>query len=114
MYRQGVHWRSRGQHPQSRVSGIREKHSGKGKSAYADYMVLEFCKDGTFREASNVFHITDDMDIKDLSSALTLRLKSSLDSVIIEEIYRKLIYKKEDLFKPEMLRTFPDSITQRH
>lgn len=83
-------------------------------SPYADYMVLEFCKDGTFREASNVFHITDDMDIKDLSSALTLRLKSSLDSVIIEEIYRKLIYKKEDLFKPEILRTFPDSITQRH
>lgn len=45
---------------------------------YADYMVLEFCKDGTFREASNVFHITDDMDIKDLSSALTLQLKNPM------------------------------------
>lgn len=40
--------------------------------------------------------------------------KSTHDSLVIEEIYRKLIYKKEDLFKPEMLRTFPDSITQRH
>lgn len=56
---------------------------------YADYMVLEFCKDGTFREASNVFHITDDMDIKNLSSALTLRLKKSLYSAVIEEIHRK-------------------------
>ena len=36
------------------------------------------------------------------------------DSLVIEEIWRKVIYKKEDLFKPEMLITLPDSITQRH
>lgn len=40
--------------------------------------------------------------------------KNTHDSLVIEEIYRNLIYKKEDLFKPEMLRTFPDSITQRY
>lgn len=40
--------------------------------------------------------------------------KNARDSAEIEEIWRKVIYKKEDLFKPEMLRTFPDSITQPH
>lgn len=40
--------------------------------------------------------------------------KNPHDSLVIEEIWRKLIYKKEDLFKPEMLITLPDSITQRH
>lgn len=58
-------------------------------SPYMDYMVLEFSKDGIFKEASNVFHVTDDSYIEDLPSALTLRLKSSLDSVLIERIYRK-------------------------
>ena len=58
-------------------------------SPYADYMVLEFSKDGIFKEASNIFHVTDDSYIEDLPSALTLRLKSSLDSALIEENYRK-------------------------
>ena len=40
--------------------------------------------------------------------------KSTHDSLVIEKIWRKLIYKKEDLFKPEMLINLPDSITQRH
>lgn len=40
--------------------------------------------------------------------------KNARDSAEIEEIWRKVIYKKEDLFKPESLRTFPDSITQQH
>ena len=40
--------------------------------------------------------------------------KNAHDSAEIEEIWRKVIYKKEDLFKPESLRTFPDSITQQH
>lgn len=40
--------------------------------------------------------------------------KSTHDSLVIEKIWRKLIYKKEDLFKPEMLISLPDSITQRH
>lgn len=40
--------------------------------------------------------------------------KNPHDSLVIEEIWRKVIYKKEDLFKPEMLITLPDSITQRH
>lgn len=40
--------------------------------------------------------------------------KNPHDSLVIEEIWRKLIYKKEDLFKPEMLISLPDSITQRH
>lgn len=58
-------------------------------SPYADYMVLEFSKDGIFKEASNIFHVTDDSYIEDLPSALTLRLKSSLDSALIEENYRR-------------------------
>lgn len=58
-------------------------------SPYADYMVLEFSKDGIFKEASNIFHVTDDSYIEDLPLALTLRLKSSLDSALIEENYRK-------------------------
>lgn len=58
-------------------------------SPYADYMVLEFSKDGIFKEASNIFHATDDSDIEDLPLALTLRLKRSLDSTVIKEIYRK-------------------------
>lgn len=40
--------------------------------------------------------------------------KNTHDSLVIEEIYRNLIYKKEDMFKPETHRTFPDSITQQH
>ncbi|MCD8317972.1 MAG: hypothetical protein LUC45_03580, partial [Paraprevotella sp.] len=40
--------------------------------------------------------------------------KSSHDSAVIEEIYRKVIYKKETLFKPESIMSLPDSITQTH
>ena len=40
--------------------------------------------------------------------------KNTHDSAEIEELWRKVIYKKEDLFKPETHRTFPDSITQQH
>ena len=59
----------------------------------------------------NVFQVTDDSDIEDLSSVLTLRLKSSLAPAVMEEIYTKFIYKKEGFSKPEMLN---DSITKIH
>lgn len=45
-------------------------------SPYTDYMVLTFNKNGIFKEALNILHVTDDSYIEDLSSALTSRLKS--------------------------------------
>lgn len=58
-------------------------------SPYTDYMVLTFSKDGIFKETLNILHITDDSHIENLPSALTLRLKKSLDSAVIEEFHRK-------------------------
>ena len=81
------------------------------QAPYTDYMMLTFSKDGKFEEALNVFQVTDDSDIEDLSSVLTLRLKSSLAPAVMEEIYTKFIYKKEGFSKPEMLN---DSITKIH
>lgn len=45
-------------------------------SPYTDYMVLTFNKNGLFKEALNILHVTDDSYIEDLSSALTLQLKN--------------------------------------
>lgn len=45
-------------------------------SPYTDYMVLTFNKDGLFKEALNILHVTDDSYIEDLSSVLTSQLKN--------------------------------------
>lgn len=45
-------------------------------SPYTYYMVLTFNKNGIFKEALNILHVTDDSYIEDLSSTLTSRLKS--------------------------------------
>ena len=45
-------------------------------SPYTDYMVLTFNKNGLFKEALNILHVTDDSYVENLSSALTLQLKN--------------------------------------